>query len=88
MIVRVHTRNTITFKNHFIRRVEDEFGNEFVLIDNPHNEVENAAALMTVLDFPYSSIADAKRAIKGEPMIYVDGDVYEYRKEEYLKRFK
>lgn len=88
MEVKVYTRNTITYKNHFIRRVEDEFGNEFVLIDNPSNLVENAPALMQVNEFPYFSIADAKRAIKCEPMMYVDSDVYENRREEYLNRFK
>jgi len=88
MEVKVHTRNTITYKNHFIRRVEDEFGNEFVLIDNPSNKVENAPALMQVNEFPYCSIADAKRAIKGEPMVWFDGDMWECRREDYLNRFK
>ena len=88
MKVKIHTRKTLTYKNHFIRRVEDEFGNEFVLIDNPSSEVENAAGLMDITEFPYSSIADAKRAISGASMVYVDCDVYEHRREEFLNRFK
>lgn len=88
MQVKVITRNTITYKNHVIRKVEDEFHNVFVLIDNPHNEVENAPAYMQEIDFPYVSIADAKRAISGEPMLYVDGDMWECRREDYLNRFK
>ena len=88
MKIKVHTRNTITYKNHFIRKVEDMFHNVFVLIDNPHNEVENAAAYMQEIDFPYASIADAKRAISGEPMVYVDGDMYSCRRDDYLNRFK
>lgn len=88
MKIKVHTRNTITYKNHIIRKVEDMFYNVFVLIDNPHNEVENAPAYMQEIDFPYASIADAKRAISGEPMVYVDGDMYECRRDDYLNRFK
>ena len=88
MKVKVYTRSTITYKNHFIRKVEDMFRNVFVLIDNPYNEVENAPAYMQEIDFPYASIADAKRAISGEPMVYVDGDMYECRRDDYLNRFK
>ena len=86
MKVKVHTRKTITYKNHFIRKVEDMFHNVFVLIDNPHNEVENAPKYMQEIDFPYASISDAKRAISGEPMVY--GDMYECRRDDYLNRFK
>lgn len=39
MKIEVQTRKSITYKNHFIRKVEDIFHNVFVLIDNPHNEV-------------------------------------------------
>lgn len=88
MKIKVHTRKTITYKNHFIRKVEDMFHNVFVLIDNPHNEVENAPKYMQEIDFRYASIADAKRAISGEPMVYVDGDIYECRRDDYLNRFK
>lgn len=88
MKIEVQTRKSITYKNHFIRKVEDMFHNIFVLIDNPHNEVENAPAYMQEIDFPYASIADAKRAIRCEPMIYVDGDLYEYKRDNYLNRFK
>jgi hypothetical protein len=88
MKVKVHTRNTITYKSHVIRKVEDVFHNVFVLIDNPHNEVENAPKYMKEIDFPYASISDAKRAISGEPMVYVDGDIYECRRDDYLNRFK
>ena len=88
MKVKVHTINTITYKSHFIRKVEDMFHNVFVLIDNPHNEVENAPAYMQEIDFPYASIADAKRAISGETMVYVDGDMYECRRDDYFNRFK
>lgn len=88
MKVKVHTINTITYKSHFIRKVEDMFHNVFVLIDNTHNEVENAPKYMQEIDFPYASIADAKRAIRCEPMIYVDGDLYECRRDNYLNRFK
>ena len=84
----VQTLKSITYKNHFIRKVEDVFHNVFVLIDNPHNEVENAPANMQEIDFPYASIADAKRAIRCEPMIYADGDMYECRRDDYLNRFK
>ena len=88
MKIEVQTRNSITYKNHFIRKVEDMFHNVFVLIDNPHNEVENSSAYMQEIDFPYASIADAKRAIRCEPMVYVDGDMYECRRDDYLYRFK
>lgn len=88
MKIKVHTRKTITYKNHFIRKVEDIFHNVFVLIDNTHNEVENAPKYMQEIDFPYASIADAKRAIRCKPMIYVDGDLYECRHDNYLNRFK
>lgn len=88
MKIEVQTRKSITYKNHFIRKVEDMFHNIFVLIDNPHNEVENAPAYMQEIDFPYASIADAKRAISGETMLYVDGDMYECRRDDYLNRFK
>lgn len=88
MKIKVHTRKTLTYKNHFIRKVEDEFHCERVLIDNPHNEVENAPAYMQEIDFPYASIADAKRAINGEAMVWVDGDMWECRREDYLNRFK
>jgi hypothetical protein len=64
------------------------FNNVFVLIDNPYNEVENAPAYMQDIDFPYASIADAKRAISGEHMVHVDGDMYECRRDDYLNRFK
>lgn len=88
MKIEVQTRKSITYKNHFIRKVEDMFHNIFVLIDNPHNEVENAPKYMQEIDFPYASIADAKRAIRCEPMIYVDLDLYECRRDNYLNRFK
>lgn len=88
MKIEVQTRKSITYKNHFIRKVEDIFHNVFVLIDNPHNEVENAPKYMQEIDFPYASIADAKRAIRCEPMICVDGDLYECRRDNYSNRFK
>ena len=88
MKIEVQARKSITYKNHFIRKVEDIFHNVFVLIDNPHNEVENAPKYMQEIDFPYASIADAKRAIRCEPMICVDGDLYECRRDNYLNRFK
>lgn len=88
MKIEVQTLKSITYKNHFIRKVEDVFHNVFVLIDNPHNEVENAPANMQEIDFPYASIADAKRAIRCKPMVYVDGDMYECRRDDYLNRFK
>lgn len=88
MKVKVHTLKTITYKNHFIRKVEDVFYNVFVLIDNHHNEVENAPAYMQEIDFPYASIADAKRAINSEAMVCVNGDMYECRRDDYLNRFK
>jgi DNA polymerase II small subunit/DNA polymerase delta subunit B len=87
MIVKVKTLSTTTYKGHFIRKVEDEFGNVYVLIDCSDNEVENAAANMKVNEFPYSSISDAKNAINGKAMKYVDSDVFECRREEYLNRF-
>ena len=88
MIVQVYTLRTLTYKSHLIRKVEDVFHNVFVLIDNPHDEVENAPLYMHETEFPYSSIADAKRAISGEPMVYVDGDMFECRRKDYLNRFK
>lgn len=71
MKVKVKTLKQQEYKGHIIRKVEDVFHNVFVLIDNPHNEVENAPAYMQEIDFPYASIADAKRAINGQPMVYV-----------------
>lgn len=88
MKIEVQALKSITYKNHFIRKVEDVFHNVFVLIDSPHNEVENAPANMQEIDFPYASIADAKRAISDETMVYVDGDMYECRHDDYLNRFK
>ena len=88
MKIEVQTRKSITYKNHFIRKVEDIFHNVFVLIDNPNKELENAPKYMQGIDFHYASISDAKRAIRGEPMIYVDGDMYECRRDNYLNRFK
>lgn len=88
MKIEVQTLKSITYKSHFIRKVEDIFHNVFVLIDNTHNEVENAPKYMQEIDFRYASIADAKRAIRCEPMIYVDGDLYECRRDNYLNRFK
>lgn len=88
MEVKVHTINIITYKNHVIRKVEDMFHNVFVLIDNPHDEVENAPKYMQEIDFPYTSIADAKRAINSKPMLWGDGDMWECRREDYLNRFK
>lgn len=88
MKIEVQTLKSITYKSHFIRKVEDMFHNVFVLIDNTHNDVEKASKYMQDIDFPYASIADAKRAIRGEPMIYVDGDLYECRRDDYLNRFK
>ena len=88
MKVRVHTRNTITYRGHFIRRVEDEFRNMIVLIDNPNNEIENAPTYMQENELPYASIADAKRAINGEEMVWTVSDAWEYRKEDYINRFK
>lgn len=88
MKIEVHTLKAITYKNHFIRKVEDVFHNVFVLIDNPHNEVENAPKYMQEIEFPYASIADARRAINGEPMVWVDGDMWECRRDDYLNRFK
>lgn len=88
MKIEVQTLKSITYKSHFIRKVEDIFHNVFVLIDNTHNEVENAPKYMQEIDFRYASITDAKRAIRCEPMIYVDGDLYECRRDNYLNRFK
>ena len=88
MKVEVYTINILAYKNHVIRKVEDIFHNVFVLIDNHHNYVENAPAYMQEIDFSYASIADAKRAISGEPMVCVDGDMWECRRADYLNRFK
>lgn len=88
MKVKVKTLKSIAYKGHSVRKVEDEFGNEFVLVDNPKAFVENAPSSMDVIDFPYASMADAKRAINGKPMRFVDVDVWEYRKDDFIKRFK
>ena len=75
----------VKYKSHIIRKVEDQFGNEFVLIDNESNEVEKAPAFMRVDEFTYPSIADAKRNINGEQMIWVCEEA-EFRPE-YFTRF-
>lgn len=87
MQVKVHTRKTITYKGHFIRKVVDEFKNEIVLIDNPSNVIENAPAYMQPQDYTYASIADAKRFINGEQMVWQPGEV-EYLGDKYWNRFK
>lgn len=76
----------ISYKGHVIRKVEDEFGCEFVLIDNDANEVENAPAFMQVNEFTYPSVADAKRNINGQQMVWVCEES-EFRPE-YFTRFQ
>ena len=77
----------VNYKSHIIRKVEDEFGNVFALVDNDSNEVENAPALMRVDEFSYASISDAKRAINGRELTWWTEEAY-IRNDEYFKRFK
>ena len=76
----------VTYKGHVIRKIEDEFGNVIVLIDNDSHELENAPKYMAVNEFQYASIADAKRAINCQPMHWVSEEA-EFRPE-YFTRFK
>lgn len=87
MKVRVKTLKSIAYKGHSVRMVEDEFGNQFTVIDNPNAFVENAPSLMEVVDFPYASMEDAKRAINGKPMRFVNVDVWECRRNDFITRF-
>ena len=61
---------------------------DITMAKNIYVDAENAPKYMQEIDFPYASIADAKRAISGETMVYVDGDMYECRRDDYLNRFK
>lgn len=76
----------VKYKGHVIRKVEDEFGNVIVLIDNDANELENAPAFMHINEFTYASIADAKRSINGQPLMWISEEA-DYRPE-YYTRFK
>ncbi len=76
----------VSYKGHVIRKVEDEFHNEFVLIDNENNEFEDAPILKSISEFTYPSIADAKRNINGQPMKWICAEA-EYRSE-YFTRFE
>lgn len=89
MKTKINTVVEIKYKGHSIRQVEDEFGCTFVLIDNESNELEDAPAKMLVNEFPYASIADAKRCISSgwASQKYIVGDVLEYRRDEYINRF-
>ena len=76
----------VKYKGHVIRKVEAEFGNVIVLIDNNTDEIENAPAFMQENEFTYASIADAKRSINGQPMQWISEEV-EFRPE-YFTRFQ
>lgn len=82
----VKTVASVQYKGHLIRKVEDIFGHEFVLIDNDSEEVENAPAFMQINEFQYASMADARRAINGQPMHWISEEA-EFRPE-YFTRFK
>lgn len=86
MKVKVNTLKSVTYKGHSVRNVEDEFGNQFTLIDNPNEYIENAPSQMDVIDFPYASMADAKRAISGRPMLFVDVDLWDCRRTDFINR--
>lgn len=77
----------VNYKSHIIRKVEDEFRNVFVLVDNESDEVENAPALMRVDEFSYASIADAKRAINGKELTWWTEEAC-IRTDEFFNRFK
>lgn len=62
------------YKGHFIRKVEDEFHNVLVFIDKPSGDYENAPLYMRDEDFHYTSVEDAKRAIRGEQPKWVSID--------------
>jgi len=62
------------YKGHFIRKVEDEFHNVLVFIDKPGGEYENAPLYMKDEDYHYSSVEDAKRAIRGEQTKWISID--------------
>ena len=89
MKTKVSTIKEVKYKGHIIRKVEDEFKNTFVLIDCSRSEVELAPAYMQVDEFPYASIADAKRCISHgwASQIFIVVDVIKYRRNEYIKRF-
>lgn len=76
----------MTYKGHVIRKCEDEFGNEFVLIDNNSGTLEDAPFAKKVNEFTYPSFADAKRNINGEDMKWICAEA-EFR-EEYYTRFQ
>ena len=85
----VKTESVVNYKGHTIRKVIDEIGNEFVVIDNDSDVLDDSPLTMTEKDFTYASVADAKRFINGKPMVYWTGDAYNpYTKERYWNRFK
>lgn len=86
MKVKVKTLKQREYKGHIIREVETEYGCVFTLIDNICDAVEQAPMLMHESEYEYASFADAKRAINGQPMVYVMGDA-ELIGDKYFKRF-
>lgn len=83
----IKTQAQATYKGHVIRKVEDEFGNVEVLIDNESDTLEDSIMDKQVNEFTYASIADAKRAIRNEPITWWPLEA-EIRNEEYFTRFK
>lgn len=89
MKTHINTLREIKYKGHIIRKVETETMCTFVLIDCDRSEVELAPALMQVDEFPYASVADAKRCISNgwAAQKYVVTDVVKHRRNEYINRF-
>lgn len=80
------TIKELRYKGHVIREAENEFGCRMVLIDNDSDEREDAPILCAENEFTYASIADARRAINGQPMKWIPADA-EVWGERYYKRF-
>lgn len=68
--MRLTTIKEVRYKGHTIRTAKDEFGIETILIDNSADEIEDAPCRAAENEFTYASVADAKRAINGEKMVY------------------
>lgn len=82
---------SINYKGHSIIKTEDIFGNVLVFIDNNKGWHETAPIDMNEDDFWYASIADAKRFINGQQMVYLPCFIDDYNeafKARYMNRFK
>lgn len=91
MKIKHNVMTSTNYKGHTITKTEDEFGNVLVFIDNDKGWHETAPINMNDDDFWYASIADAKRFINGQKMIYLPCFIDDWNdafKARYMNRFK